>query len=163
LTRADPRAQRAAGRPRREGLREAFTPKIKKRVADRAVIDPLRSASGSPTEEGRMQLQVKGRNFEVSDSVRRYIDQKLARIGRQLHEFTQVEVELAVEKNPSIAANQVAEATIFTKGPGVVRARAAASDMRTAIDELSDKLLRQVKEYRERRSPRPRTPPERGQ
>lgn len=108
-----------------------------------------------------MQLQVKGRNVEVTDSIQRYIEQKLARMGRQLQEFTQVEVELTVEKNPSIAANQVAEATIFTKGPGVVRARAASRDMRTAIDELSDKLLRQVKEYREKRSPRPRTPPER--
>ena len=108
-----------------------------------------------------MQLQVKGRNVEVTDSVRRYIDQKLARIGRQLHELTQVEVELTVEKNPSIAANQIAEATIFTKGPGVVRARAASKDMRAAIDELSDKLLRQVKEYREKRSHRPRTSAER--
>lgn len=108
-----------------------------------------------------MHLQVKGRNVEVTDSLQGYIEQKLARMGRQLHELTQVEVELTVEKNPSIAANQVAEATIYTKGPGVVRAKAAAKDMRAAIDELSDKLLRQVKEYREKRSPRPRTPAER--
>jgi putative sigma-54 modulation protein len=107
-----------------------------------------------------MQLNVKGRNFEVSDSIRSHAEQKLAKLGRQLHELTQVEVELAVERNPSIAANQVAEGTIFTKGP-TLRARASAEDMRAAIDGLCEKLMRQVKEYREKRSGRPRTPAER--
>lgn len=107
-----------------------------------------------------MQLHVKGRNFEVSESVRRHADQKLAKLGRQLHELTQVEVELAVEKNPSIAANQIAEGTIFTKKGPVLRARASAEDMRSAIDGLCEKLLKQVKEYREKRSGRPRVPAE---
>ena len=107
-----------------------------------------------------MQLQVKGRNLEVSDTIRRHAEHKLSKLGRQLHETTRVEVELAVERNPSIASNQVAEGTIFTKGP-VLRARASAEDMRAAIDGLCEKLLRQVKEYREKRSGRPRTPAER--
>ena len=108
-----------------------------------------------------MQLQVKGRNVEVTDTVRAYIERKLARMGRQLHELTQVEVELTVEKNPSIAANQVAEATIYTKGPAWC---ARAPPPRTCAPRSTscrDKLLRQVKEYREKRSPRPRTPAER--
>ena len=63
---------------------------------------------------------------------------------------TQVELELAVEKNPSIADNQVAEATIWTKGP-VLRAREASSDMRASIDQLVEKLERQVKRYRDKR------------
>ena len=108
-----------------------------------------------------MQLNVKGKNLEVSETIRKHAEQKLAKLGRQLHESTRVEVELAVERNPSIASNQVAEATIFTKGP-VLRARATSEDMRAAIDSLCEKLLRQVKEYREKRSGRPRTPAERG-
>jgi putative sigma-54 modulation protein len=100
-----------------------------------------------------MRLQVKGKNLEVSESIRSYAEQKLAKLDRQLHDATQVELELAVEKNPSIAANQVAEATIWTKGP-VLRAREATGDMRASIDQLTEKLLRQVKHYRERRSPR---------
>ena len=54
-----------------------------------------------------------------------------------------------LEKNPSIADNQVAEATVWTKGP-VLRAREASSDMRASIDQLVDKLERQVKRYRTR-------------
>ena len=62
-----------------------------------------------------MRLQVKGKNLEVSDAIRSYAEQKLGKLERQLNDLTRVELELAVERNPSIAANQVAEATIWTK------------------------------------------------
>jgi putative sigma-54 modulation protein len=100
-----------------------------------------------------MRLSVKGKNLEVSDSIRSYAEEKLSKLDRQLHELTMVEVELAVERNPSIAANQIAEATIWTKGP-VLRAREASGDMRASIDQLTEKLLRQVKHYRDRRNRR---------
>jgi putative sigma-54 modulation protein len=104
-----------------------------------------------------MRLQVKGRNLEISDSIRSYAEEKLQKLDRQLHELTRVELELAVEKNPSIADSQVAEATVYTKGP-VLRAREATSDMRASIDQLTDKLLRQVKHYRDRRHQSRRPP-----
>jgi putative sigma-54 modulation protein len=93
-----------------------------------------------------MQFQVKGRNLEVSDAIRSYAEQKLAKLDRQLND-PRVELELAIERNPSIAANHVAEATIWTRGP-VLRAREASSDMRASIDQLVEKLERQVKRYR---------------
>ena len=93
-----------------------------------------------------MQFQVKGRNLEVSDAIRSYAEQKLAKLDRQLQD-PRVELELAVERNPSIAANHVAEAPIWTNGP-VLRAREASSDMRASIDQLVEKLERQVTRYR---------------
>jgi putative sigma-54 modulation protein len=102
-----------------------------------------------------MRLQVKGKNVEVTPSVREYAERKLAKLGKQLAEETQVEVELSEERNPSIADNQVAEATIFAKGP-TLRARESSGDMKASIDLLVDKLDRQVKRYRERRRVEPR-------
>ena len=93
-----------------------------------------------------MQLQVKGRNLDVTDAIRSYAEQKLAKLDRQLND-PRVELELALERNPSIAANHVAEATIWTRGP-VLRAREASSDMRASIDQLVEKLERQVTRYR---------------
>jgi putative sigma-54 modulation protein len=93
-----------------------------------------------------MQFQVKGRNLEVSDSIRSYAEQKLRKLERQLKD-PRIELELTVERNPSISASQVAEATIWTRGP-VLRAREASSDMRASIDQLVDKLERQVTRYR---------------
>ena len=102
-----------------------------------------------------MRLQVKGKNVEVSQSIREYAEAKLARLGKQLAEPTQVELELSEEKNPSIAASQVAEGTIFTKGP-TIRAREASPDLRASIDQLAEKLERQVKRYLEKRHEEPR-------
>jgi putative sigma-54 modulation protein len=93
-----------------------------------------------------MQFQVKGRNVEVSDAIRNYAEEKLGKLDRQLSD-PRVELELAVEKNPSISENHVAEATIWTKGP-VLRAREASSDMRASIDQLVAKLERQVSRYK---------------
>ena len=105
-----------------------------------------------------MRLQVKGKNLELSDSIRSYAEQKLSKLDKQLGEMVQVEVELAVERNPSIRENQVAEATVFTKGHSL-RVREASKDMRSSIDGITDKLMREVKEYRDkrRREPRRRT------
>src|ERR1700687_1767963 len=98
-----------------------------------------------------MQLHVKGKNLEVSDAIRSYAERKLAKLEKQLHDTTRVEVELAVEKNPSVSANQVAEATVWLKGH-TLRAREATRDMKASIDELAEKLLRQGKDERERKA-----------
>jgi putative sigma-54 modulation protein len=102
-----------------------------------------------------MRLQVKGKNVELSPSIRDYAERKLARLAKQLAEQTQVEIELSEQRNPSIAACHVAEGTIFTKGP-TLRAREASPDMKASIDMLAVKLERQVKRYREMRNVEPR-------
>ena len=98
-----------------------------------------------------MQLQVKGKNLEVSDSIRSYAERKLQKLDRQVHELTRVEVELAVEKNPSVAENQIAEATVWMKGH-TLRAHEATRDMKESIDELTEKLLRLVREERDKKA-----------
>jgi putative sigma-54 modulation protein len=107
-----------------------------------------------------MRLQVKGRNLEVSEQIRKYAEDKLGKLDRLVSDPTRVELELLVEKNPSISDNHVAEATVWTKGP-VLRARESSSDIKASIDQLVDKLERQVKRYREKRreAPRRHAPP----
>ena len=102
-----------------------------------------------------MRLQVKGRNLEVSEQIRQYAEEKMGKLERLVSDPTRVELELAVEKNPSIAENHVAEATVWTKGP-TLRARETSSDMKASIDQLVGKLERQVKRYREKRRVAPR-------
>ena len=101
-----------------------------------------------------MRLQVKARNVEVTDSLRSYAEEKLRKLERHLGDGAQVELELAVERNPSIADSHVAEATIWSKGP-VMRARETSGDMKASIDQLVDKLSRQVTRYRDKRRRRP--------
>jgi len=98
---------------------------------------------------------VKGKNVEVSPSIREYAEHKLAKLARQLAEQTQIELELSEQRNPSIPASHIAEGTIFAKG-STLRAREATPDMKASIDQLVAKLERQVKRYRERRVVEPR-------
>jgi putative sigma-54 modulation protein len=97
-----------------------------------------------------VRLQVKGKNVEVSDSLKTYAQEKLGKLDKHLNDAARLELELAVEKNPSISENQIAEATIWTKGP-VLRARESSADMRASIDLLVEKLERQARRYRDKR------------
>jgi putative sigma-54 modulation protein len=106
-----------------------------------------------------VRLQVKGKNVEVSETLRGYAQEKLGKLERHLHDATRLELELAVERNPSIAENQVAEATVWTKGP-ILRASERSTDMRASIDLLAVKLERQVQRYRDRRRRGPARHPE---
>ncbi|HOT23812.1 MAG TPA: ribosome-associated translation inhibitor RaiA [Thermoleophilia bacterium] len=101
-----------------------------------------------------MKTQIKGRNVTVTDALRDYAEEKVLRVrkllqDRKIDEVTRVELELKVEKNPSIPEPCVCEATIFTRGP-VIRAKERATDMYAAIDLATDKLLRRVKKYHDR-------------
>ena len=106
-----------------------------------------------------MQLQIKGKNLEVSDGIRDYAEKKLQKLNKQLHELTRVEVELMVERNPSIAANQIAEATVWLKGQ-TLRARESSRDMKASIDELTEKLCRQLKDLRDKKDARRHSGPD---
>jgi putative sigma-54 modulation protein len=97
-----------------------------------------------------VRLQVKGKNVEVSDSLKSYAQEKLGKLDKHLNAATRLELELAVERNPSISENQIAEATVWTKGP-ILRARESSSDMRASIDQLVEKLERQARRYRDKR------------
>jgi putative sigma-54 modulation protein len=101
-----------------------------------------------------VQLRVKGRGVEVTDALRSYAEKRLGRLERQLPD-PQIELQLSAENNPSIRDSHVAEATVRTKGP-VLRARESSHDMRASIDQLVDKLERQVTRYREKRGRRRR-------
>jgi ribosome hibernation promoting factor len=103
-----------------------------------------------------MQLRVKGKNLEVADTIRDYGEQKFRKLERILDDNAEVELELAEERNPAIAANHVAEATVWMRRH-VVRAREASPDMKASIDQLVNKLERQIKQAREKNRSR-RTP-----
>jgi putative sigma-54 modulation protein len=99
-----------------------------------------------------VQLRVNGRGVEVSEAIRSYAEKRLGKLERQLPD-PRIELELYSEQNPSIKEHHVAEATVWTKGP-VLRARESSQDVRASIDQLVDKLERQVTRYRDKRKRR---------
>ena len=95
-----------------------------------------------------MQIIVKGRHMAVTDAIREYAEEKISKASKVFdHNTMSAEVELYHEKNPSIEKNQVAEVTVYTKGP-VIRAKESATDMYAAIDLVSEKLETQFRRYK---------------
>ena len=95
-----------------------------------------------------MDTIVKGRHMEVGPELREYAEEKVNKVAKIMNGMVKsVEVELYHERNPSIDKHQVAEVTVFTKGP-VIRAREASSDMKAAIDLMAAKLERQARKLK---------------
>jgi putative sigma-54 modulation protein len=97
-----------------------------------------------------MQIEVKGRNTQVSEELREYVERRFTKVAKQVSELARLEVELKEEKNPAIADKVSAEATLVLKGV-TLRAHDTASDLRHAINLCEEELSRQVKRHREKR------------
>jgi ribosome hibernation promoting factor len=97
-----------------------------------------------------MRIEVKGRNFPVDDELRQRVEKRFEKIGKQVAEMAQLELELSEERNPAIPDRFVAEATLHLKGV-TLRARDTSVDMAHAIHLAADELTRQVKRHRDKR------------
>ena len=100
-----------------------------------------------------MRIEIRGRNVEVTEELRRAVEKRFAPIGRQVPEVATVNVELSEERNPAISDSEVAEATLQLKGV-TLRASESSPDMLHSITELSEDMRRQVKRHREKRRKR---------
>ncbi len=101
-----------------------------------------------------MQIEVHGRNLQVTEELRELISRRFEKVSRQVSELAVLRVELHEEHNPSNPLAQKAEATLFLKGVTLC-AKDAARDMPRAINLTSEELSRQVKRVRDkRRGPR---------
>jgi putative sigma-54 modulation protein len=97
-----------------------------------------------------VRIEIRGRNVEVTDEIREAVNKRFSRVARQVSDLANLEIELLEEKNPSIADNEVAEATLYLKG-ATLRAREASPEMLHSIHELAEDIRRQVKRDREKR------------
>jgi ribosome hibernation promoting factor len=100
-----------------------------------------------------MRIQVKGRNIHVSDDVREHVAKRFRKVEKQVSELAELEVELSEERNPAIADDKVAEATLHLKGV-TLRARDASGDLMHSINLCSEELAVQVKRHRDKRRKR---------
>jgi len=100
-----------------------------------------------------MRIEVKGRNLPVSEDLREHVAKRFRKVDRQVSELAELEVEVFEERNPAIADNQVAEATLHLKGV-TLRSRDASPDILHSINLCADELQIQVKRHRDKRRKR---------
>lgn len=97
-----------------------------------------------------MDVDVAARG-EVSDEARELAAEKIGALDRYVNAgFLRAHVVLRMETNPRIERPARAEGDVLLDGT-MVRAHVASYDMTTAIDELAQRLERQLRSFVERR------------
>ena len=104
-----------------------------------------------------MKTIVKGKNFDVHDSDRKYAERKLARLERLLDDRSEAMVELSMEQHRSSDDSHIVDVTLMIDGQ-VLRGRAAAATHRAGIDEVVDKVERRAVDFKSK--PRLRARPD---
>ncbi len=106
-----------------------------------------------------MQLIIQGKNIEVTDRLREYVEKKVGKLDRYLPTITEARMELSVEGTKSAKDRQVAQLTLRSKGT-LLRAEERTADMFASIDAIVDKMYRQIVRYKGKRYGRGRGPGE---
>lgn len=97
-----------------------------------------------------MQLIVSGKNLDVSDWLKEYVEKKVGKLDHYLPSLTEARVELALEKTKNVNQSQVVQVTLRTNGT-ILRGEERSSDFTAAIDVVVDKLHRQIEHYKNKR------------
>ncbi|MGI6175893.1 MAG: ribosome hibernation-promoting factor, HPF/YfiA family [Christensenellales bacterium] len=91
-----------------------------------------------------MRIIITGKNIEVSDYLRDIIDKKLKKLERFLKPETDVLVTLSIQRS-----RQIVEVTIPFDGM-TIRGEESTGDMYASIDNVVDKLEKQITKHRTR-------------
>ena len=91
-----------------------------------------------------MQINITGHHLDLTESLNTFVHQKFEKLERHYDHITQVHVVLSMEKFV-----HKAEATAHVTGTELF-ANAEAEDMYSAIDQMLDKLDRQIIKHKEK-------------
>lgn len=92
-----------------------------------------------------MDVVLKGRGTRITDHLRSAADRKLSRLARMQPRVVRVELEVITERNPKLGGIKRVEAAVATPRR-TFRAHAEASDVDSAIDQVAEKLERQLRD-----------------
>lgn len=109
-----------------------------------------------------MKLVIQGKNIEITDAIREYVNQKIEKAVNHFQNMTtEVDVHLSVARNPRINTKQTAEVTIYANKT-VIRAQESSEDLYASIDLVADKIQRQLRKYKEKLQRKTQTKPKTG-
>ena len=96
-----------------------------------------------------MNLTISGHHLDITPSLREYVLTKLERVTRHFYQVVDVSVLLTVEKMKEKDRRQKAEVTLHVKGRDIF-VEQSHEDLYAAIDQLMDKLDRQVVRHKDK-------------
>ena len=96
-----------------------------------------------------MNLTISGHHLDVTPALREYVLTKLDRVTRHFDQVVDISVLLTVENLKEKERRPKAEVTLHVKGKDIF-VKQSHEDLYAAIDQLMDKLDRQVCKHKDR-------------
>ncbi|MCL4459872.1 MAG: ribosome-associated translation inhibitor RaiA [Chloroflexi bacterium] len=103
-----------------------------------------------------MQIVVKGKNIDVNETLRSYVEKKASKLARYLDHIMDVTAELSEEKTKSSGDRYVIQMLLTTNNT-VLRAEEKAGDIYTAVDAVLNVMQRQLVRHKEKLYSRAKT------
>lgn len=103
-----------------------------------------------------MRIEIRGRNVEITDELRRLVALGMKPVDPQVPRESTLEVVLREEQNPAIGDRCVAEANLRIKG-ATLHAHEATPEMNRTVHALIEDIRRQARKYVEKRRDRVRS------
>jgi putative sigma-54 modulation protein len=97
-----------------------------------------------------MELQVTGKNIELTPELNQYIERKLGKLDKHLPSIIESKVEIAEEKTKSRSQRFIAQVTINSSGT-LLRGEERGDDFFTAIDRVASIMDRQIERFKGKR------------
>jgi len=95
-----------------------------------------------------IDVEIIGRNLEVTDRIHEYVNKKVSKIDRYLLGIEEARVELSYIKSARSATDrQVAQITVRGKG-FILRSEERADDIFAALDAALEKMQRRIERYK---------------
>jgi putative sigma-54 modulation protein len=94
-----------------------------------------------------MELQITGKNMEVTPEVKSYIERKLGKMSKHLSNIIKSNVEVIEEKTKSPQQHFVVQVTVDSNGT-LLRGEERGKDAFTAIDKVATVMNRQIEHYK---------------
>ena len=92
-----------------------------------------------------MKLNIKAKNFTLTEDIRIESEKKFDRLDKYFHDEEDMDLKFAKE-----GAGYELEATMFLKGGTILRAEAYEETYENAIDRVIDALVRQIRKHKTR-------------
>jgi len=94
-----------------------------------------------------MELQIIGKNMEVSQAVQDYVQKKVGKLARYLRSISEAKVEISEEKTKSPQDHFTVQVTLSSRGV-LFRGEERGENVHIAVDAVAEVVARQIERYK---------------
>lgn len=102
-----------------------------------------------------MEIKIKATNLELTDYLRKLVNQKIKKIGKLFPENPDLIIEVELDKTTKHHSKGDifrAEAQVQVPGGKMLRAESSRENFRLSLNDVKEQLMLQIKKYKDKNS-----------